>query len=86
MPRAELLRTRQGNILMPKVILTLDLQIQEAQRELETRERLYPRWINAGTLQEHVAEYRLATQRAIVLSLKQLQEMTEKPSLFMQKG
>lgn len=67
---------------MKTITLTLDDQIREAERELQTRERLYPRWINSGTIQEHVAEYRIATQRMIVLSLKRLQEMTETPSLF----
>ena len=50
----------------------LQTQIDEARRELHMRERVYPRWIEAGKIKAKVAENRIAIMKAIVETLEGL--------------
>ena len=55
----------------------LELDLSEAQRELKTRQRVYPRWIETGALAADTATHRLACQRRIVQRLQALLEEQE---------
>lgn len=45
-------------------------QIKELERELETRRRVYPRWIREGKLSEKDAQFRIASMEASVFALR----------------
>lgn len=52
--------------------ISLSQQLAEAQRELDLRRRLYPGWIRSGKLAQATADRQLATQQAIVDTLRPL--------------
>ena len=52
---------------------TLADLIREAERELDLRKRVYPRWIAKGAISKKKADLHLALQRAIVEKLKSLE-------------
>lgn len=52
-------------------------QVEEVAREVRTRERLYPSWIESGRYRKETAERKLATLRAALRSLMFLQENAE---------
>jgi hypothetical protein len=53
-------------------MISLKEQIECAERELEKRRRLYPRWIKAGDLNELKAEREIAGMEAIIRTLESL--------------
>jgi hypothetical protein len=55
---------------MKQVNYTLGELAAEAERELETRERVYPDWIARGSLSLHTAERRIAMMREIARLLR----------------
>lgn len=52
----------------------LDDQINEIIREIELRERTYPKWIEAGRLRQEHADRRLAVMKAALQTLRDLKE------------
>lgn len=58
---------------------TLDEQLAELDREIVMRQRMYPRWISAGTLNQPQADrqmQRLQAARETVRKARQDQSMT----------
>lgn len=49
--------------------ITLTAQLQEAQRELEVRRTVYPRWIERGQITPTLTAHRFALHAAIVATL-----------------
>ena len=54
------------------VPFTIQDLVREAERELELRKRVYPRWVEKGKLHKRKADLHLALQRAIIAKLKEL--------------
>ena len=52
-------------------IPTTDDMLKEARRELAMRERVYPRWVSAGTMSQKAADWQTHCQRAIVKVLEE---------------
>lgn len=59
--------------LLKDVPITLKEQILDVKREIGFRERLYPRWVEAGKMKMHDAEYRLRAMRAVLATLEGLE-------------
>lgn len=59
--------------------ITIDEQIQELRRELAMRERVYAKWIDAGTMQPSAAHKQVARMRATLSLLTELQEISRSP-------
>lgn len=59
---------------MSQIAVTILVQIDELKREEALRRRLYPKWINAGTLNQHVAELQLAR---LIATRELLEELLE---------
>ena len=55
---------------------TIDLaaQVAEARRELEMRNRLYPRWVESGKMTAERAQRLLALQEAIIATLERVRD------------
>ena len=49
-------------------------QIDEVERELEQRERVYPRLVSQGKLRQSQADYRMQQMQAVLQTLLKLQE------------
>lgn len=67
--------------------VSLSAQLKEAERELALREQFYPRWVGEGRrgYSKATAETRLAAMRAIVQTLKRLEQDERQriqPTLF----
>lgn len=54
--------------------ITFDHQLTELDREIAMRERLYPAWIDRGTLNEHAAERQLERMRAARDTVRQVRQ------------
>lgn len=54
------------------VAVSLPEQIAEVRREIGLREHLYPRWVVAGKLSQAKADRGLATMRAVLATLEQV--------------
>ena len=52
--------------------VSLDVQIQEARREIETRKRDYVRLIELGTMTDGAASSKIMVMEAIIESLEEL--------------
>jgi hypothetical protein len=52
-------------------------QLVEARREVRMRERVYERWVDAGTLDPRDAAKQLAAMMAIVLTLERLDKANQ---------
>lgn len=55
--------------------VTLEQQERELRREIAMRERVYPKWISGGTLQQEKALLQLAYLKAALETIIQLQDM-----------
>lgn len=49
-------------------------QLACAERELSMRKNVYPGWVNKGRMSKGVAQFELAAMRAIVATLRRLDE------------
>ncbi len=58
--------------LFPDTLVGLDAQIAEVRRELDQRERAYPRFIANGTLTQVRADRQMAALRAALHTLETL--------------
>lgn len=48
----------------------IEAQIKEVEREIAQRERVYPRWVEAGKMPKATADRQIATMRAVLATLK----------------
>lgn len=58
--------------MLPLIPYTLDDQILTVQREIEMRERVYPRQVAAGRMTERKADHELQCMRAVLTTLLKL--------------
>lgn len=54
-------------------MISIGQQIEEVQRELEKREQVYPRLIDAKKMKRSVAEYHVERMRAVLRTLEWVQ-------------
>lgn len=55
--------------LFPDTFKNLDAQIFEVRREIEVRKKVFPRWVERGTLKADTAKRRLAAMEAVLQTL-----------------
>ena len=53
---------------------SIDLQIKCVAREIAMRERVYPKWVEAGRMKLDMAEREIATMKAVIETLKKVAE------------
>jgi hypothetical protein len=53
-------------------------QIEEIERELALRARVYPGQVHMGKMRRSVADYHMNRMRAVMVTLKQLQTQRER--------
>jgi hypothetical protein len=53
--------------------ISLADQIASVRREIAMRERVYPKWVNAGRMKAEAAEREIAAMRAVLETLLSLQ-------------
>lgn len=51
--------------------ISFDDKIRCAQRELALRRRMYPKWVDKGTMEQDKAEWEIEVMEAIVQQLEQ---------------
>lgn len=56
------------------MIITLKDQIACIEREITMRQRVYPRWIEAGRIKQAKADTEIRTMQAVLTTLKSLEE------------
>ncbi|MGD1842275.1 MAG: hypothetical protein ACFB0B_15465 [Thermonemataceae bacterium] len=54
--------------------MTIDQQIEELERELQMRQKVYPNWVDWNRIDRAVADYRLEVLEACIKTLKKLRE------------
>lgn len=54
--------------------IPLALQIEEVERELGARRRLYPRWVESGQYPAAVLEARFVAMEAVLETLRRLEQ------------
>lgn len=59
-----------GDLFGGALPVPLTSQIAEVEREIKHRERVYPRWVDAGKMPKATAERQIATMRAVLATLK----------------
>lgn len=57
---------------------TIDAQIEEVEREIETRIRVYGRWVESGKMRQSIADFHLDRMRAVLRTLKWVRHHAEK--------
>lgn len=63
--------------------ITLDEMSREISRELVTRKRVYPRWIQDGKIDEQTADFRCLVLEAILRKLcDEIKEKSPQQELF----
>ncbi len=63
--------------------ITIDEQIAEVKREIAMRQRVYPRWIEAGSLQKSKADFQILAMEAVLISLQAIaREKAPQAGLF----
>jgi hypothetical protein len=61
-----------GDLFGGSLPIPLEAQIKEVEREIAQRERVYPRWVEAGKLPRATADRQIAVMRAVLHTLKGL--------------
>ncbi len=56
--------------------ITIDEQIAEVKREIAMRNKVYPKWIEAGSLQKPKADFQILAMEAVLISLNELAKKT----------
>ena len=64
------------------MMITLEEQIAEAQRELALRRKCYPAWVKSGKLTHEDAYHQLQCMEAIIRTLMRLDAEQRQLSLF----
>jgi hypothetical protein len=54
--------------------ISIEEQVQCAERELEKRMKFYPKWVSEGRMNQLKADREIAGMEAIIESLKQVKE------------
>lgn len=54
--------------------ISLNQQIDEVSRELEQRDRVYPRQVASGAMRQSIADYQVARMSAVKTTLEWLRE------------
>ena len=69
---------------MSEKAVTFDQQIEEVQREIRVRERVYEKRVENGTLRHDLADKQLAAMRATLATMKDMNddEMSLPRTLF----
>ena len=52
--------------------ITLGMQIAGVKREIQMRERVYPKLVWGGTMKQHTADVEMAAMRAVLATLEKL--------------
>jgi hypothetical protein len=60
-------------------MIPLQAQLAEVNREIALRERVYPRWIEAGKIPQAKADRSLEHMRAVAVTLRDLIRKEELP-------
>ena len=55
-------------------MISLAQQIEEVERELTLRSRVYPGFVASGKMKQSIADYHMGRMRAVLQTLKRLQE------------
>ena len=50
--------------------ITIDEQIAEVKREIAMRNKVYPRWIESGSLPKQKADFQILAMEAVLISLQ----------------
>ena len=50
--------------------ITIDEQIAEVKREIAMRNKVYPKWIEAGSMQKPKADFQILAMEAVLISLQ----------------
>ncbi len=50
--------------------VTIDEQIAEVKREIAMRNKVYPRWIEAGSMKKSKADFQILVMEAVLISLQ----------------
>ncbi len=56
--------------------ITIDEQIAEVKREIAMRNKVYPKWIEAGSLAKAKADFQILAMEAVLISLQDLAKKT----------
>lgn len=65
---------------------TLSAQIQEVQREIQQRERIYAREVRSGRMRQGVADEHMLRMRCVLRTLEWLRENETKIRAALKKG
>ncbi len=67
---------------MPALSTTPQQRIAELERELTTRERVYPQWVRDGKLTQPTADHRVQVLRDLLTDYRTRYPQPEQASLF----
>jgi len=62
------------------IMKNISEQLQAAQRELQMRRNVYPKWVVSGRMKQAKADHEIQCMEAIVATLKALKEQPLEPS------
>ena len=63
--------------------ITIDEQIAEVKREIAMRNKVYPKWIEAGSLPKPKADFQILVMQAVLISLQEIaKEKAPQAGLF----
>ena len=54
------------------MLFPISMQIQEVQREIAMRERVYPAWVGKGKMKQSTADQHMNLMRAVLRTLEQV--------------
>ena len=52
--------------------IAVDEQINEVKREIVMRNKVYPKWIEAGSLHKQKADFQILAMEAVLISLQEI--------------
>ncbi len=52
--------------------ITIDEQIAEVKREIAMREKVYPKWIELGSLPKQKADFQILVMEAVLILLEEI--------------
>lgn len=56
--------------------ITIDEQINEVKREIAMRQKVYPKWVESGSLPKPKADFQILAMEAVLVSLQDLAKKT----------
>ncbi len=63
--------------------VTIDEQIAEVKREIAMRNKVYPKWIESGSLSKSKADFQILVMEAVLISLQAIaREKAPQAGLF----